>query len=677
MASPGSVTVRILGDPSHFERAVDSIDGQVSRMGSAFKRLAGAAAAAFAGVQVVQFAKDTVGAASALQESLGKSNVVFGEQAKEIEKWAGAAAKGFGQSKQQALEAAGTYGNLFQAFGVGRDESAKMSKSMVELAADLASFNNTSVDDALLALRSGLSGETEPLKRFGVAINDARLKEEALRMGLIKTTKDALTPGAKAQAAYALIMKDTTLAQGDFARTSDGLANKQRILAARMEDLKAKIGTALLPVVSALTGAISDGLFPAFEKVSAIVRQVTGVIFKGDFKGGPFAEDSKFVDVLFRIREAFQKVAGVAEQVIGVLFKGDFKGGPFEEDSRLIAGLFRLREVMQRVADFVKDNLKPILIGLGVAVAFLVAPFVSVAAALVFAYIKFETFQEVVNGVVRFLVDTVLPVIVQVSTYLVEQFGNAVEWVKKMWPQISEAVGHVMRVVSEVIGVYIDIVKTLWRAWGDDLFRLAKVAFEYIRNTIDNVLQVIRGVIQTVLALINGDWGKAWDGIKQILAGAWDQITNVIQTAVDTVRGILGGLASTVSELAKGLWDPIREGFKSAINWIIRAWNGLEFKIPGFDPPGPGPKFGGFTLGVPDIPELADGGVVRARPGGTLARIGEGRYDEAVIPLKPGMEFVGGNTYHLHIDGNVYGVDDLDRRFDRFAGELTRLIGAR
>jgi hypothetical protein len=133
-----------------------------------------------------------------------------------------------------------------------------MSKSLVMLASDLASFNNTSVDDALIALRSGLSGETEPLKRFGVALQDARLQEEALRLGLITTTSGVLPPAAKAQAAYNLIVHDTALAQGDMARTSEGLANQTRFLQADVTNFKATLGEALVPVMLQAIGVIRD-----------------------------------------------------------------------------------------------------------------------------------------------------------------------------------------------------------------------------------------------------------------------------------------------------------------------------------------------------------------------------------------------------------------------------------
>lgn len=215
------------------------------------KKVAGAMAVTFSATQVVQFAKDTVMAASNMAESLSKVRVVFGEGASAVEQWASAAAENMGISNQAALEAAGTYGNLFQAFGLGQGESQKMSQSLVQLASDMASFNNTSIDDAILALRSGLSGETEPLKRFGVALSDARLKAEAAAMGL-GTFTGTLPPAIKSQAAYSLIMKDTALAQGDYARTADGTANTMKTLQAKMEDAKVALGDALMPAFRGL-----------------------------------------------------------------------------------------------------------------------------------------------------------------------------------------------------------------------------------------------------------------------------------------------------------------------------------------------------------------------------------------------------------------------------------------
>jgi len=229
-------------------------------------------------------AKQVFDSASNMEESLSKVNVVFDDMSTSVVKWSKTSAQSMGLSQQAALEAAGSYGNLFQAFGVNQGAATKMSTSLVELASDLASFNNTSTDDALLALRSGLSGETEPLKKFGIAISDARLKEEAFSLGLIKSTKDALDPAAKSQASYSLIMKDSSLAQGDFARTADGAANRQRILSAEFENAKAGIGQGLLPVATKLFGVVGklisgfNGLSPQMKNIILVGAGVLAAI---------------------------------------------------------------------------------------------------------------------------------------------------------------------------------------------------------------------------------------------------------------------------------------------------------------------------------------------------------------------------------------------------------------
>lgn len=220
------------------------------------KKVGATMGVAFAGQQIVQFGKDVIMAASDMNESLSKVGVVFGQSSDQVVAWSKNSAQALGISSQKALEAAGTYGNLFQAFGLGQGQAQDMSTSLVQLAADMASFNNTSIDDAILALRSGLSGETEPLKRFGVALNDVRLKEQAMSMGLIKSATGPLPVAAKAQAAYALILHDTVLAQGDYARTADGAANTMKSLAAEFQNAKVALGNALLPAFRALLAVL-------------------------------------------------------------------------------------------------------------------------------------------------------------------------------------------------------------------------------------------------------------------------------------------------------------------------------------------------------------------------------------------------------------------------------------
>jgi len=225
-----------------------------------FKTMAIAGTAAAGAVAAASF--KLVQQASNLEESQSKVNTVFGNSAFIIDNFAKTSAASFGITKQAALEASGTFGNLIQAFGIGEGQAANMSITLVQLAADLASFNNTPIEEAIIALRSGLSGEAEPLKRFGVAINDTRLKQEALNMGLYDG-KGALDITAKTQAAYALILKDTNLAQGDFSRTSEGFANQMRILQASLSDAATEVGLVLLPYFKEFVGFINDRIVPA------------------------------------------------------------------------------------------------------------------------------------------------------------------------------------------------------------------------------------------------------------------------------------------------------------------------------------------------------------------------------------------------------------------------------
>lgn len=230
----------------------------------AAKGAAASFAAAFAAVKLKDFLGGAIQAASDLNESVTKVGVVFGSAAIQVRSFAETAANSIGQSEQQALEAAGTFGNLFVSMGLTGNSAAEMSIKLVKLASDLASFNNVSPTDALDALRSGLVGETEPLRRFGVNLNEATLKQKALELGL-RATGATLDPAVKAQAAYALILEQSTTAQGDFARTADGLANQQRTMTAQWADAKTALGNGLLPVMVSAAGFINNELIPAFK----------------------------------------------------------------------------------------------------------------------------------------------------------------------------------------------------------------------------------------------------------------------------------------------------------------------------------------------------------------------------------------------------------------------------
>jgi hypothetical protein len=287
---------------SFVNTGIQAADKQLKKFGTSASAVAGAAGGlsiAFATVKSV--IGPAITAASNLQESMSKVNVIFGKGAGEVEKFAASAARNLGQSKQSVLDAAGAFGTFGKAAGLGGQDLATFSNDFTALATDLASFNNTSPEEAVQAIGAALRGEAEPLRRFGVLLNDATLKQEALNLG-IYDGKGALTAQQKILAAQAAIYKQTTDAQGDFLRTSDGLANSQRTLSAEFANIQAQLGQKLLPLMEDFTqsllnisdwvrrnprafGIIGEGLgmiateaFKASSRIAVFAYQLIGLV---------------------------------------------------------------------------------------------------------------------------------------------------------------------------------------------------------------------------------------------------------------------------------------------------------------------------------------------------------------------------------------------------------------
>lgn len=274
-----SVLEIIINGKDNFSK---EFSASLDKIGQRMTKLGGVMSAAVT-APLVALGTKAVMAASDFEESLNKVQVVFGEASGTIESFAATASTNLGMSSQQALEAAGTFGNLFTAMGIGVDTSATMSTSLLQLASDLASFNNMDPTVVLEKLRAGLVGEVEPLRTLGVNLNQATIEAKALELG-IWDGNGAIDAAAKAQAAYAIIMEQTTNAQGDFARTSDGLANSTRILKGRFEDTSAQLGQILLPFAKQLIDVLQkvlswvQSLTPAQQKLAVVIAAVAAAI---------------------------------------------------------------------------------------------------------------------------------------------------------------------------------------------------------------------------------------------------------------------------------------------------------------------------------------------------------------------------------------------------------------
>jgi hypothetical protein len=201
-----------------------------------------------AGATAIKFASD-------LEEATSKAATVFTDSSQRIQREAQNLDDAF--SEATFLDTAGTFGALLQSMGLTEQAAADLSLEWLKLSQDMASFHNTKPEEALAAIQSALAGEFEPLKRYGVLLNAARLEQKALELGIYDGV-GALDAQGRTLALNAILFEDQEKVVGDFARTADGFANSSRIMLANFEDAMAQLGTQLLPIATEAVQVFSD-----------------------------------------------------------------------------------------------------------------------------------------------------------------------------------------------------------------------------------------------------------------------------------------------------------------------------------------------------------------------------------------------------------------------------------
>lgn len=396
-------------------------DGMSKSFAGATKRLFAPIAAGLATLGAASFFKDAIQGASDLNEAGTKVEAIFGKSGKAlVDSFAGKGAKALGQTQLDVLNAASTFGTFGKAAGLSGKDLAGFSTGLAGLSTDFSSFFNTSPEAAVEAIGAALRGESEPIRQFGVLLDEATLKAEAMRLGLLKPTKDKskilsaqaavlaaqkkyndvvaesgkgsldaikaqanlgqaqsrlrkatdgtvgpLTQQQKILAAQSEIYKQSADAQGDFKKTSGGLANQQRILSAQFKDARSSIGKQLLPVAVKFTTFLNDKMIPGLIGIGKLLFQ--GDFTKGLGKAFGWAEDSKPVDFLFRLRDAFFKAKDVAKAFFDGLLNGEAGYASDGLDKVARAGI-KVRDFLSAARDkavafggWLKNNLWPAL----------------------------------------------------------------------------------------------------------------------------------------------------------------------------------------------------------------------------------------------------------------------------------------------------------------------------
>jgi hypothetical protein len=549
------VKVTILGDSSSGQRALAELNDHTIRTSSHFDGLGSklasfgkVAAVGLAGAAVAAgaFLKSAVDGASDLAETVSKSNTIFGDQGKAMEQWANGAAKAFGQTKQGALDAAATFGNLFVQLGTGSGEAAKMSREMVVLASDFASFHNADPTDVIESMTAAFRGEYDSVQRFVPTINAATVEAKALEMGLAGTTKE-LTAQDKALATQALLISGAGAAMGDFGRTSDGLANRQRILSAEFTDMKDRIGTALLPVV---------------------LRLMEGFMGLGD----------KIAPVVAIVQQGF------------AMIRSGFVEGNVSESTGVMGAFVRLGEIAHQVVDWVVANwpqIQATVTEVLATVQAVIMGFVDVVLTIwnnfgeqIVSYLQgtFSSVMEIVGGAM----DIIQGIVATVTAIIHGDWSAAWEGIKQVlsgaWDVIVGLVHQSVNMMQTAISIGMEILGSIISSACEGIVNFVASIPGRILDALGNLGSLLFSAGQDLI------WGML-DGIKSMAGRLAEAAKDVARGAVNAVKGFLG--IGSPSKLFMGFGVNIGEGLALGMGaskgTAARAGAGLAAaSVPGF-----------------------------------------------------------------------------------------------
>ncbi len=265
----GRAFVEVFADDSKLVRGLKAARRRLQAFGASVRAIGAKMFAA--GALVAGPLSLAVNAASDMEETMNKFNVVFGNNAKVVKAWGDTFASQVGRSKKQVADFLSGTQDLLVPIGFDSASATAMSKQLTGLAIDLASFNNKADSDVIRDLHAALTGSSEVMKKYGVIVNETAVKQELLNQGI---DKNKATEQQKVMARMAIIMRGTTAAQGDAIRSAGSFANQMKSLKAKVNDAAVVIGSALLPIITPLVTKIAAGV----KIVAAWIKEHKGLV---------------------------------------------------------------------------------------------------------------------------------------------------------------------------------------------------------------------------------------------------------------------------------------------------------------------------------------------------------------------------------------------------------------
>lgn len=499
------------------------------------KGIAGPLAAIFAGTKIFGFFKNAVAGASDLEESVNAVNVVFGDAAQGVLKLSKQAARGVGLSKAEFNGLAVQFSAFAKEVAGAEGDVTGTIDKITTRAADFASVMNIDVSKAAEIFQSGLAGETEPLRKFGIDLSAATVKAHAYKEGIAESGEE-LTEQQKIQARYSALMQQTNQVQGDFANTSGSLANQQRILSARWTDIQATLGKALLPAVTAVVTSFGDLL-------DVMVA------------AGGWVSRNKEVFIALGI--------GIAAVLVPAFVSWAISAG-----AAAAATIAAAAPVLALVAVIA-------------AAAFLIIKHwdkVKAVALAVWGGIK--RFLDAVWGAIG---DEVMAVFGFYRTVITDTWNVVRKVTTTVWNFISGFLGAIWGaiggVVTGAVGTISNVIETAWNV----IKRVTSVVWNAVETYLRGVWRFIKGVItgdtDAIKSVISNAWNtvqnlneRAWDAVRDFIRNAWNRIREAVKNGVDRVikffRELPGNITSALGDLGDLLYDKGKEVIQGFIDGV-------------------------------------------------------------------------------------------------------------
>jgi phage-related protein len=592
------------------DRGVREAESAFGKLGNAAKTVAktvGILGAAVAGASLV-IGKKAVDAASDLSESINAVNVTFGEAAEGILGLSEASARAVGLSSREFNAFAVQFGAFSKQIAGAEGDVIAVTEELTTRIADFASVMNLDVPEAAQVFQSSLAGETEPIRRFGIDLSAAAVELFALESGLV-ASKDEMTEAIKVQARYGLLMQSTAQMAGDFANTSDGLANQQRILAAEFDNAQARLGMFLLPAMEAFVGVLlSDGI-PALN----------GFIDWLGPKLEPAAE--AFARVVSTARERIIELVGSLRETSNVIrdrFNREVEKATgfvkeYEDELVVAAGAVAgittalvAYQTATAAARGVTVALTAAQVALNVAmsanpVGIVVVAIAALIGALVAAYFRFESFRNIVDqvfDVIQVVAGVVWEFVQGAWASLVDAFQTVMPYIwatidvlavtfVETWATVSEAVSsffdrfveimapvagwfndNVVSTVEAALGFFVELFRTAFdtvQGAVDVLLPVFTFLVDAVREAFDLMVPIVRGaleiigqVIRVFIDTVGPIFSLLWDGLTTVVKVAFEVIENTVEIALAVVRGLFNAGKALLQGDFGAIWDALK-----------------------------------------------------------------------------------------------------------------------